>query len=340
MNSSDQSSLYGSRGYLLIDGLLLTFSSVGVLAALTLILIVLCGGQQFRSVATFLAVNSCMAGLLVNTSTGIEAVIMTLADLGYIKRQPDSLCVVRGTLSTGAIGILYYTLCIHGFYRLCCIVYTKQKLHQSWSFFVKLVIVQWVLSSPLALPAPLLGHVEYDQGVHFCQCSLRPLFIFPDVFCVCYLIPLMIILCIYAKIVMYLRRHSTGERFRKRHSLQVVQRIIWMLFVLGVAGFPHGFFFLQTQIAPNRVPIYARKIGMITVEFSQAGAMVYTVFLTANVRRACCQILTSRPVQERTSDKLASSSSLPIKRALVRFEHASTNTDDIVKSPVCSISIE
>jgi hypothetical protein len=335
MNSSDQSLLYGSSGYLLIDGLLITFSSVGILAALTLILVVLCGGRKFHSVATFIAVNSCVAGLLVNSSTGIEAIIMTLADLEYIKRQPDSLCVARGALSTGAIGILYYTLCIHGFYRLCCIVYTKQKLHKSSGFFVKFVIFQWILSAPLVLPAPLLGHVEYDHGVHFCQCSLRPLFIFPYLFCVCYLIPLVIILCIYGKIVIYLRHHSTGERFRKRHSLQVVQRIIWMLVVLGVAGFPHGFFFLQTQIAPDHVPIYARKVGMVTVEFSQAGAMVYTVFLTANVRRACYRILTLRPTKEQTSGRPTSSSSPPIKRSLVRLQHASTNTDDNVTSPLC-----
>jgi hypothetical protein len=340
MNSSDQSSLYGSSGYLLIDGLLLTFSSVGILAALTLILIVLCGGQQFRSIATFLAVNSCVAGLLVNSSTGTEAVIMLLADLGYIERRPDSLCVARGTLSTGAIGILYYTLCINGFYRLCCIVYTKKKLHRSRSFFVTVVIIQWILSAPLALPAPLLGLVEYDQGVHFCQGSLRTFFIFPYLFCVCYLIPLIVILCIYGKIVMYLRQHSTGERFRKRQSLQIVQRIIWMLVVLGVAGFPHGFFFVQTHIAPDHVPIYARKIGMVTVEFSQAGAMVYTVFLTANVRRACCRTFTSRSIKERTSDRLTSSSSTPRKRTLVRFEHASMNTDDVVRPSACSISIE
>ncbi|CAF3775702.1 unnamed protein product, partial [Adineta steineri] len=245
MNSSNDQLLYSSPGYLLIDGLLLTFSTVDVLAALILILVVLFGGKQFRSIATFLAVNSCVAGFLVNSSTGIEAVIMTLADLEYIKRQPDSLCIARGALSTGAIGILYYTLCVHGFYRLCCIVYNKRNFHRSWTFFIKL---------------------------------------------------------------------SAGVRCGKKYSVLVVQRITWMLLVLGVAGFPHGFFFVQTHIEPDRVPIYARKIGMVTVEFSQAGAMIYTVLLTPNVRHACSQLFTLRSIQQSTSERPVSSSSSSSKK--------------------------
>ncbi|CAF0719698.1 unnamed protein product [Adineta steineri] len=340
MNSSDDQLLYSSPGYLLIDGLLMTFSTVGVLAALILILVVLFGGKQFRSIATFLAVNSCVAGFLVNSSTGIEAVIMTLADLGYIKRQPDSLCIARGALSTGAIGILYYTLCVHGFYRLCCIVYNKRNFHRSWTFFIKLVIIQWIFSCPLVLPGPLLGQVEYDQGVHFCQCSLRNLFIFPYVFSVCYLIPLIIILCIYCRIILYLRRQSAGVRCGKKYSVLVVQRITWMLLVLGVAGFPHGFFFVQTHIEPDRVPIYARKIGMVTVEFSQAGAMIYTVLLTPNVRRACSQLFTLRSIQQSTSERPVSSSSSSKKQPSLHSKHANINTDDTLQFPLCLMSVK
>jgi hypothetical protein len=57
------------------------FSTVGVLAALTLILVVLCGGQQFRSIATFLAVNSCVAGFLVNSSTELAIDNIFLEDV-------------------------------------------------------------------------------------------------------------------------------------------------------------------------------------------------------------------------------------------------------------------
>ncbi|CAF2349648.1 unnamed protein product [Rotaria sp. Silwood2] len=277
---------------LINDSLLLIFSFIGMLAAFIYITILCRIHEQrtskVRSLANLLSANSCIAGFLLNLFNFIDASIMYHADINIInenQRQPDSFCVLRGGFRSATLGALYHSLCIQAFYRLCCIVHTKHRSSRSYSFYICLIIIQWVISIGSIILFLLFKQIVYNPGGHFCQITLKNLFAFPFMYLIDYFLPLIFIIYIYIKIIIYLHHQSIIERFRRQQPIHMFRHIIYMLIILSITGIPLRVIFFLTHINHKLVPYYAQKLGMIFVTFSHASVMTYTLLLTTDVRR-------------------------------------------------------
>ncbi len=180
---------------------------------------------------------------------------------------------------------------IQAFDRLCCIVYAKRPSSRSPSFYIYLIIIQWILSISSAIPLVLFQQIVYNSVGHFCQITVKNSFVFLYVYLLYFFIPLIITIYIYIEIITYLQRQSIIERFRRRKPIRVLRHIINMLIILSITGIPIVIIFLQTHINHRMIPSYGQKLGMIFVTFSHASVMIYTFLLTADVRRSFTRTL-------------------------------------------------
>lgn len=181
---------------------------------------------------------------------------------------------------------LFFQFSIQAFDRLCCIIYPKRFSLRSHSFYFCLILIQWIISICSVIPVIVSKQIVYNPGGHFCQINLRDSFAFPCFFLVSYLIPLICIVYIYVKIIIYLRRRSIMERFRRRKSLNMLRHIIYMLIILIMTGVPILICFIQNRISARPVLYYGQKLNMIYVTFSHSAVMIYTLLLAANARRS------------------------------------------------------
>lgn len=145
--------------------LMLLFSIIGVLCAVLFIIVVF-RHRHLHKVAIMLALNSAVAGVIINTVCACQAVYQLIGD------GNDHLCAFRGFLLHAATGLLYQALCVQTFHRFVVVVFAARRYLQSKRVMLLLVLLQWLISSAFGIPALVLGRVIYQPGSRICQVRL------------------------------------------------------------------------------------------------------------------------------------------------------------------------
>jgi len=98
-----------------------------------------------------------------------------------------------------------------------------------------------------------------------------------------YFLPLAILIFIYIEILKYAKRKVTItsirqrviEQKRRRRELQLIRRVLFLVFIIFITGFPYIFLFLLVNISRLPLPLYGHRISFMFITFGQ-GIIIHT----------------------------------------------------------------
>ncbi|CAF1182368.1 unnamed protein product [Adineta steineri] len=248
--------------------------------------------RQCHTLHNCLVLNSTVAGLIINIIYMCQG-IYQLSDVG-----DDILCRFRGLLLQMGTGLLYHTLCVQAFHRLFVTVYSTKRYFQTKSFNIYMVIIQWVISCSFGLPVFLTGQMKYYAEVRMCQVSIDETLSSIYFTLIIFVFPLLTIIFIYIHIVKYMKQnsHSTTKRLNitghhRHHSeLRLIRRILIIVIVLFLLGFPYGFLNILIEIHVMPSWPYIISIGYIFITIGQGATTLINLITTDDVRKVLINI--------------------------------------------------
>ena len=81
-----------------------------------------------------------------------------------------------------------------------------------------------------------------------------------------------------------MRRHIIEQK-RQRRALRFVRRILILLFILILTGFPYCVFFLLVNIGHLSLPSFAHRFCFMFISFGLGFGVVLTLIYTDDVRK-------------------------------------------------------
>ena len=121
-----------------------------------------------------------------------------------------------------------------------------------------------------------------------------------------FLIPLLIIVSIYIHIVMYMKTNPFsgtnrpqifGQR-RQKSELRLIRRILMLVVILFVLGFPYSAFFVLIQFRVIVTYTYIPRISYLFITFGQSTSMLMNIITTDPIRKSLISML-NRCVKEK-----------------------------------------
>jgi hypothetical protein len=121
-----------------------------------------------------------------------------------------------------------------------------------------------------------------------------------------FFIPLIMIVFIYFQIVKYMKRnpYSTTNRStiagqrRQRSELRLIRRILMLVILLFILGFPYSFFYLVIHFHILSPWPYMPRISYLFITFGQSASMLINLITTDNVRKSLINIIRKCSCQE------------------------------------------
>ncbi|UJR14351.1 hypothetical protein I4U23_001347 [Adineta vaga] len=273
--------------------LMIVCCTFGIFFAFVFIIIVMFH-RRCHTLTIFLVLNSTIAGLIANL-TCISQAIYQLLDVGN-----DRLCNIRGLLLQIGTGVLYHTLCVQAFYRLFVTVYSTQQYLQTTRFIILMVLIQWIFSASFGLPIFFTNRITYQSGSRICQVSLEDTIGFVYFSLVIFFLPLIIIIIIYFQIVQYMKRTPFSTTYRsntlisqnrRQSELRLIRRILTLVIILFILGFPYSLFYLLIQSHIMSPWPYMARISYLFITFGQSASMLINLITTDDVRKSLIDII-------------------------------------------------
>ncbi|CAF1035100.1 unnamed protein product [Adineta steineri] len=282
---------------------MLLCSIFGIIFAMIFIGIV-ASHRQFHTSTIMLALNSAIAGIIVNVTCCCQAIYQLTSD------GNDKLCSFRGFLLHAGAGLLYQTLCVQAFHRLFVVVFATRRYLRSTKVIASITIIQWLISMTFGIPALMIGRIVYQSGSRICQASLNDLIIFLYLSIFIYFCPITIIVLIYIRIVHFTKQHtfttnnqhSAANRHRQRRELRFIRRLLIIVGVIFFMSFPYLIFFLRAQFFPHAESLpYAQRVSFVSLSFGFSIWMLLNLIFTDKVRKHLIKTIQAFP--SRTSYK-------------------------------------
>lgn len=273
-------------------------SIFGIICAVIFILIVKTH-RPCQTLNILLVLNSTIAGFIANVTCMCQS-IYQLLEIGN-----DILCPFRGYMLQTGTGLLYHTLCVQTFYRLIVTVYSTRRSLQTKRFNIFMVITQWVISCIFALPYLLTNGFKYQSLSLICQVQMENAWGFSYFAVIIFFIPLITIILIYIHIVKYMKQnpYSTNNhsnviaQHRQQSELRLIRRILMIVSVLFMLGFPYFFLFIAIEIDLIPPWPYLTRIGYIFITFGQSTAMLINLLTTDDVKKVLKNIIMKYIIQ-------------------------------------------
>ncbi len=108
-----------------------------------------------------------------------------------------------------------------------------------------------------------------------------------------YLFPLPVIIGIYIRILLYIKKNSFPtiirqnifEQQRQQREFRIFRRIIMPVIALFITGFPYLLFFLIIQFSHISTPPYAERISFMFISFGQVISMLLCLINTDDIQK-------------------------------------------------------
>lgn len=108
-----------------------------------------------------------------------------------------------------------------------------------------------------------------------------------------YIFPLSIIIGIYVRILLYIKKNSYPtvirrnlfEQQRQLREFRIFRRITIPVIILFLMGFPYALFFLITQFSHQLPSPYAQRISFMFISFGQGTTMLLCLINTDDIRK-------------------------------------------------------
>lgn len=103
-----------------------------------------------------------------------------------------------------------------------------------------------------------------------------------------YLVPLVIIILIYIRIVFYIKTNSLATNIRRNlfEQQRLFRLIIIPILILFLMYFPSVLLFVLIKIQVISMPIYTSRICLIFISFGQCSSILFCLLTTDDIRRS------------------------------------------------------
>ncbi|UJR11265.1 hypothetical protein I4U23_015447 [Adineta vaga] len=281
---------------ILIDCSIITFSAITIcisLAILQLILSELIERKNFpHRVASLLTANVYLSLFFFSVLALEQFVRAYLGHRYLIVSLSDGIyCQFRCYLQWVSICGIMYSNTLQGIYRLCRIVFHTKQVLQSFHFYMKMIVIQWILCFTILIPSFFLDGYKYSVENYYCENDYRNIqsTFFNGAFS--YSIPLEVTTTCYVYTWMKMHRRDnnllqTMSRIREmsaRRDLIVLFRIC-IIHGLLLVFFTPSVILLFIYIGTGYVPWWSSQVQWLVLSFSIACVSVLLLFVSPYVR--------------------------------------------------------
>jgi hypothetical protein len=251
-----------------------------------LLLSVIILDKTCHTVPIMLIANSCLIAFLSGCCLFNLHLFTLQNDLKQIQYQ-DSFCIFRGYTTYVSCAVFNYSFLIQSLYRYVIVIYPNLLFWQSWKCQLMLICLTWLFSFIYPFVFTFTNEILYNVDNQICQLPFR--FSFSIIYLVncAYLIPVLIIMLIYFKLVRYVKQMSkritpVNILLRARRELKMVQYTIIIITILIILCFPYALFiFISFFVTPPR---YHFRIAYIFADVSLVCVMIAIFYFTESIK--------------------------------------------------------
>lgn len=215
-------------------------------------------------------------------------------DLGVLfdEKSQTIFCYLRGMFVLAFFSTIFGAFCLHGFFRLCRIVYSKYQILQKYFFQLILIIFQWISSLIFArfvqityLPSEFYCSIPFD--------SLRPIL---SASLLAYGIPSSLLAVIYFRLVFYVRNHNqlVQNQNGNRRDASVIRRTVIIVVLLWLLGVPSSILVCYGQINGGILHPLTYRIEWITPSFALLFLSIILVKSDPKLNQVICRTSKSK----------------------------------------------
>jgi len=218
-------------------------------------------------------------------------------DLKQIEFQ-DSLCIFRGYFSYGSCAIINYSFLLQSIYRYVRVVYPTRLFYQSRQIQLLFIVITWIIGFVLPIPVILTGEIVYNVNNQICLIPLGLSFFPIYAANFVYIIPVLMIMLIYFKLIVYVREMNKrvtpiNTLLRVKRELKMVRRTVILIMILLTLGFPYALFiFMSFFTIP---PKYHFRIALIFIDVSLVLVLIALFQFTDPLKTSIMKLIKMRP---------------------------------------------
>jgi hypothetical protein len=249
-----------------------------------------------HTIPMMLIANSCFAGFLLGCSGLSFSLFSFQNDFKQIHFQ-DSLCIIRAYFGYASCTIFNLSFFVQAMYRYVTVVYPRYLFWQSIKFQIFFICLTWIFGYIHLLVYLFTDDIIYNVDNQICQIPLRfSLSIIYGTFCV-YINPVLLIVLIYLKLFRYVHKMSkhiipVNILSRAQRELKMVQRIIILIIILVVLGFPYTVFIIISFFTTQSK--YHYRIGFLFIDLSLVFVMIVLFQFTKPLKMAMMKRINRR----------------------------------------------
>ncbi|CAF1105433.1 unnamed protein product [Adineta steineri] len=242
----------------------LVFLSISIFVCIFLIFIEIIHEQRSHDVSVLLILNICFSAFL----TSLTVIITISSNLIYeLLLINIDICYICGLFYDTFECSIYYSYCLHGFYRLIRVIYYNKRNFLSYNLYKFLILIQWLLTILLILPAYFLKWYIHLPIEKYCFVSNTNIIGSIHLILFLYSTPLLIILMIYRLITRHVRSPTIiriQERRRNLRDLTIIKHIIICVLMLVILRFPTIIFIIFGLIYGHLYYLTHPIVGSVT----------------------------------------------------------------------------
>ena len=242
----------------------------------------------YRTVAMMLITNTCLAHLIFALDRFWMAIFRLYNDVNNIQYQ-DNLCIFRIYIAYISSSILNYSYFLQSIHRYISVVYSTHLYWQSRRIQFIFISITWIFSIVYPFIFLFNDQIFYDVHNHICQLPLKFSFSLIYVLLCSYIIPILLIIITYFKLILYIHiisKHVTPVNIliRARRQLKMVQNVVILIGVLFITGLPYGVFVFMSFF--NNVPIYHCRFACVFFDVFSISIMIILFQFTDQLKRS------------------------------------------------------
>ncbi|CAF0841219.1 unnamed protein product [Rotaria sordida] len=271
--------------------------TIFVIGFATFFLFILVFDKTCHTVPMMLVANSCLAELLLAIN-GLWIAVFTLQNDFKQIQYHDSFCVFRGYISFSSYALQNCSYLLQSIYRYVIVVYPNRLFWQTARTQLFFIVFSWIFAFVYPIVFLFTNEIIYNVDNQICQVSLRLSFSVIYTAQCLYIIPVLSIIFVYFLLIRYVKGMNkrvipVNTLFRAQRELKMVRRIVILVMILFIAGFPYALFvFISLFTSP---PKYHFRIAYAFINLLLPFAMISLFQFTDTLKASVKKILNYRP---------------------------------------------
>ncbi|CAF4393662.1 unnamed protein product [Rotaria sp. Silwood2] len=263
-----------------------------IFICLFIFLLVIIFHRQTLTVPLLLACHTCLT-LLISSIILTSMVTSSLFGFFGITMQQHGntkWCYWRGFLIHGVLCALYDSYILQATYRLLRVVFYRQRILHTFPLYCLVIFMESLFSLISISPVFIRGDIIYLSSEYYCQTPFTNISAIIYIAIRLFLLPILLIAIIDICLFNHIRQTSLlSNRYRhrskhNRRDLIVIRRLLLMLTILILLGFP-SIIFLIIFIFTGHLILLTYRIGWLSVSFSLVFLAYMLIQLTTPLRK-------------------------------------------------------